>query len=169
MNIRIHDIISESIVDGPGFRYVIFSQGCKHHCKECFNPSTHDFKGGYLKDIDEILNEIKSNEELLRGVTFSGGDPFEQTKEFTELAKRIRQLNNNLDIWSYTGYTFEQIIKDPDKLNLLKQLDVLVDGRFDINLKDETLFFRGSSNQRIIDVQKSLKNNVIETLYFSKF
>lgn len=169
-SIRLADIIPESIVDGPGIRYVLFSQGCKHNCKGCFNPQTHPFNGGRLYDIDDIINEIKKN-PLLKGVTFSGGDPFEQADKFSLIAKELHNLE--LDVWSYTGYTFEYIVanigKNQNWHNLLANIDVLVDGKFEEDKKNILLRFRGSSNQRIIDVQKSLElNKIIELTEYEK-
>jgi anaerobic ribonucleoside-triphosphate reductase activating protein len=149
---RISGYVEESIVDGTGIRFVIFAQGCKHKCKGCHNPQTHDFNGGYEITIDEILEKIKAN-PMIDGVTFSGGDPMEQAKEFTILAKEIKKLG--LNIWCYTGYTFGHLIRHYTAHNgymeLLNEIDVLVDGKFVESLKDGTLAFRGSSNQMIID------------------
>lgn len=164
-SIRLAQIIPESIVDGPGIRYVLFSQGCKHNCKGCFNQQTHSFEGGKLYNINDIITEIKKN-PLLRGVTFSGGDPFEQAEKFSKLAKELHILG--LDIWSYTGYTFEHLISNVDKSNswhdLLTNIDVLVDGRFEEDKKNILLKFRGSSNQRIINVPKSLNQGCVVRL-----
>ncbi len=157
--LRIAGIIRESIVDGPGIRFVIFAQGCTHNCPGCHNPDTHDVNGGYNVSIDTIIEEIKKN-PLLSGVTFSGGDPFLQAKSFSELAKKIHELG--LNVISYTGYTIEQLInginKNPDWKNLLLQTDTLVDGPFILDRKSLSLKFMGSSNQRIIDPKKSLKS-----------
>lgn len=156
--LRLSGIINESIVDGPGLRFVIFAQGCPHHCDGCHNPQTFDPNGGYEEDIDEILKKIKSN-PLLQGVTFSGGEPFMQAKAFTSLAKKIHGMN--LNVMSYTGYLFENILKNPDFKELLQNIDILVDGPFIKEQKNLMLKFKGSENQRIIDVQKSLKKNEI--------
>lgn len=156
--INICSIKRESIVDGYGFRYVIFTQGCKHHCKGCFNPDTHSFDTKKLVDTNELLKEIKDN-HMIDGVTLSGGDPFEQSKNLIDFVQKIKK--ENLTIWAYTGYTFEELLIDFEKYRLLKEIDILVDGKFDINLKDETLVFRGSRNQRVIDVQKALQHNQI--------
>ena len=157
MEVRIAGIIPESLVNGIGMRRVIFAQGCKHHCKGCFNEHTHDFNGGEIVNCDDIVYDIKNN-PLLKGVTFSGGDPFEQIEAFSYLAEEIHKLG--LNVWSYTGYTFEEIL-GTDKEKLLKNIDVLVDGKFILELKSDKCKFRGSSNQRIIDVQESLKENKI--------
>lgn len=160
--IRLSGIAYESLVNGPGIRRVFFSQGCKHNCKGCFNPDTHDFHGGELCDMDELINDVKGN-PFIKGITFSGGDPFEQADKFAYMAKEFKQ--SNLNIWSYTGYKFEYIIKNIDKRDgwreLLYNIDVLVDGMFEEENKMDGLKFRGSTNQRIIDVKESLKNGSI--------
>ena len=142
MNLRIHGIIRQSTVDGIGIRYVIFCQGCPHHCKGCHNPETWNFQNGFDKDTEEILKEIKAD-PLLDGVTFSGGEPFLQETPLIELAKEIHKLN--LNIWCYTGFLYEQIKNS----ELTKNIDVLVDGKYIEELRTLT-GFRGSSNQRII-------------------
>ena len=163
--IRLSGIAYESLVNGPGIRRVFFSQGCRHNCKGCFNPDTHDFNGGEEKDIEELIKDTLSN-PMIKGVTFSGGDPFERAEEFSYMAKRFKE--NNLNIWSYTGYTFEEILKNMKKRkgfkDLLNNIDVLVDGRFIEEEMTEGLKYRGSKNQRIIDVQKSLKENKVVTI-----
>lgn len=155
--IRLAGIAYESLVNGPGIRRVLFSQGCKHNCKNCFNPSTHCFHGGKLMDMDEIIKDIKEN-PLLKGVTFSGGDPLEQAEHFAYIAKELKKYDIN--IWCYTGYTYEYIITHIDERkdwkDLLHNIDVLVDGKFEEERKNPSLKYRGSSNQRIIDVNKSL-------------
>ena len=149
---------SDSIVDGEGIRTVIWTQGCPHHCLGCQNPETWDEKGGALIEIDEVKEMIDelSNQD---GITFSGGDPFFQPKECAEIAKYARKKGYN--IWCYTGYTYETLLKlSKDKkeyMDFLKQIDVLVDGKFILDEKSYTCLFRGSTNQRIIDVNKSLK------------
>ena len=143
-------------------RRVFFSQGCKHNCEGCFNPDTHDFNGGELINIESLIKDVLDN-PMLRGVTFSGGDPFEQAEQFAYMAERFKK--NNLNIWCYTGYTFEYILDHrEDRIGwneLINNIDILVDGRFDISKKDENLKYRGSSNQRIIDVKKSLEDGKI--------
>jgi anaerobic ribonucleoside-triphosphate reductase activating protein len=164
--VRLSGIAYESLVNGPGIRRVLFSQGCKHNCPGCFNPDTHSFQGGKEYNCDEIIEDIKKN-PLLRGVTFSGGDPLEQADKFAYLAKRIKNLG--LNIWTYTGYTFEYILQHQHEragwADLLKHIDVLVDGRFQEENKSEYLKFRGSSNQRIIDVQRSLSSGRVVLFY----
>ncbi|MGL5634235.1 MAG: anaerobic ribonucleoside-triphosphate reductase activating protein [Sarcina sp.] len=159
--IRLSGIAYESLVNGIGMRRVFFAQGCKHNCEGCFNTDTHDFKGGELFEIDELVADMEGN-FLLKGVTFSGGDPMEQPEEFAYMAEQIKKLG--LNIWSYTGYVFEDILKDEKKKQLLEKIDVLVDGKFEINKKEEGLKFKGSSNQRIIDVKESLKTGEVVIL-----
>lgn len=153
MKIRLAGIIENSINNGEGIRKVIFAQGCKHHCKGCFNPSTHDFNGGYECDTDKIIERI-NNDYMIDGVTFSGGDPFEQAEAFAEIAKNI---NPELNIWCYTGYTLQEIIdkanEKPEWVDLLTHIDVLVDGKFEEDKKDRNLEFKGSSNQNIIQLR----------------
>ena len=164
MNIRLASPITyDCIVDGPGLRAVIWTQGCNHNCKGCHNPQTHDTCGGHIVDSLKIISEIYKL-RLHRGITLSGGEPFMQSEALLDVAKECKNLN--LDVWAYTGYTFEDLTdkKNPNyfnNINLLRNIDVLVDGRFIETKKDITLRFRGSSNQRIIDVKKSLENKRI--------
>ncbi len=161
--LRLAGVIRESIVDGPGLRMTIFTQGCPHNCEGCHNPQTHDFKGGYISHPENILKAI-DEDPLLRGVTFSGGEPFMQPEALAQLAEEIHK--RGLDVLTYTGFTFEQIIDSGDdrKLALLKQTDYLVDGKFVLALRSLELHFRGSSNQRIIDVKRSLEEGrAVET------
>ncbi|APM41056.1 anaerobic ribonucleoside-triphosphate reductase activating protein [Clostridium kluyveri] len=162
--VRLAGIAHESLVNGPGMRRVFFAQGCRHNCKGCFNPSTHCFNGGELKDINILIHDVKIN-PLIKGVTFSGGDPFEQAEAFAYMAHKIKELD--LNIWCYTGYTFEYILDNKDNKSwqeLLKNIDVLVDGKFEEDKKDNRLKFKGSRNQRIVDVKKSLQygNTIIK-------
>lgn len=164
-NIRLSGIAYESLVNGPGMRRVFFSQGCKHNCKGCFNPDTHDFNGGENRNMDELINDVIEN-PILRGVTFSGGDPWEQADKFAYMAEEFKK--HKLSVWSYTGYTFEYILEHKDErkgwAQLLNNIDVLVDGKFEEDKKEDGLKFRGSSNQRIIDVIESLKKGKVVTL-----
>lgn len=157
MRVRIAGIESESFVDGPGIRFTIFTQGCRHNCLECQNPQTHDFNGGHFRTLAEILDMIEEN-PLLDGVTLSGGDPMEQAEALVPLAREIKERGLNLVI--YTGYTYEQIIarqnEFPARLELLTFADMLVDGPFVLSQRCLSLKFRGSKNQRLIDVQSSL-------------
>ena len=147
---KIIKIIDGTSVDGPGLRTSIYFSGCSHHCPGCQNPQTWDINAGNDTDIEDVLKTVIDNDF---DVTFSGGDPLFQVEEVTELAKRIKQICKN--IWCYTGYTYEQILADSKLSQILPFIDVLVDGRFDINLRDISLRFRGSANQRLIDVHKS--------------
>lgn len=163
MEIRISGLVNDSIVDGPGFRYTVFTQGCKFNCPGCHNPHTHDVAGGRLIDIDEILCEVKQN-PLLSGVTISGGEPFLQIPETLELTKKVKALN--LDVIIYTGYRYEELIQmNNTKINnILKIADYLIDGRFMIEKRSLELNFKGSSNQRIIDLKKTyIESKLVET------
>lgn len=148
---RIAGIVRESIVDGPGLRFAIFSQGCPHDCKGCHNESTHDFDGGYDCERSRILEELDKN-PLLTGVTFTGGEPFCQPKEFYKLGVEIKA--RGLDIVAYSGYTLEELqemAKNDENIDkLLDIIDYLVDGPFLLEERDLTLEFRGSRNQRFI-------------------
>ncbi|HOL79081.1 MAG TPA: anaerobic ribonucleoside-triphosphate reductase activating protein [Clostridiales bacterium] len=163
--LRLAGVIRESIVDGPGWRFVVFAQGCPHRCKGCHNPQTHDFDGGYDTTVENIINEVKKN-PYLKGVTLSGGEPFCQAKPLAVLAKKAHELG--LDVITYTGYTYEELIEGTNEENgyieLLKETDILVDGRFILEEKTLELRFRGSRNQRVIDPKASLKEGrVVET------
>lgn len=151
-------IIEDTMVDGPGFRTSIYAAGCPHHCPGCHNPGSWDIANGTLMHTDEILSIILA--DPFADVTFSGGDPMFQPEGFTELAQAIKARSDKT-IWCYTGYTYEQLLTLPAQRRLLSCIDVLVDGRFVENLKDERLRFRGSSNQRIIDVQESLRQGKV--------
>ncbi len=162
MEIRISGTVSESIVDGPGLRYVVFTQGCPHNCEGCHNPQTHDFSGGKVVDTDELFEECTSD-PLNKGVTFSGGEPFCQPEALYELGKRFKERGYHL--MCYSGWTFEELLAKAQHeefvQKLLSILDVLVDGRFVLSRRTLSLPFRGSDNQRIIDVGQSLQKNII--------
>lgn len=158
MKLRIAGITKESVVDGPGIRYVIFAQGCLHNCKGCHNPNTHALDGGFLIELDEIYNDIIKN-RFIDGVTFSGGDPFVQVDVFAELSKRLKM--NDINIMCYTGYVYEEIIKVDKYKEFLNYIDILVDGRFILERKTLKKPYVGSDNQRIIDVKESLRENKI--------
>ncbi|MEF9972312.1 MAG: anaerobic ribonucleoside-triphosphate reductase activating protein [Clostridia bacterium] len=158
MNIRIAGVVNDSIVDGPGFRFTVFTQGCAHACPGCHNPETHDFAGGRDEDISVLLQQMADN-PLLDGLTLSGGDPFEQVTASTELAKGAKALG--LNVWTYSGYTFEQLIAQDKYRPLLEASDVLIDGPFILAQRTLELRFRGSKNQRLIDVQKTLESGVV--------
>lgn len=152
MNLRVAGLTKESIVDGPGFRYVIFAQGCNHKCKGCHNPDTHSMNAGYDIETDFLIKDIL-NSKYIDGVTFSGGEPFLQAEAFLIIAKALKQ--HNIHIISYTGYTLEQILDDnhSSRLALLDCIDILIDGPYIEKLRDIGLAYRGSKNQRIIDVK----------------
>lgn len=160
MKIRISGFELESIVDGEGIRFVIFTQGCPHHCKGCHNPETHDFKGGVEYDTSDIIKMIEEN-PLISGITISGGEPFCQSRACTELAREAHHMN--LNVWCYSGYPVEHLL-EMDR-SFLHEIDVLVDGKYSEHLRTLSLPFRGSSNQRIIDVQKSFKEGKTVLLY----
>ena len=153
MKIILSGLSEQSVVDGDGLRFTIFTQGCPHHCEGCHNPSTWSFDGGTEYDADEIVRKIQEN-PLLDGVTFSGGEPFMQIDALVYIAQKVHNLG--LNVWSYSGYTIEQILKDKKKKRLLENIDYLVDGPFVLKLRDLSLRFRGSSNQRIINVKSYL-------------
>ncbi len=152
------EIQTDSIVDGEGLRSVIWFQGCSHNCLGCHNPETHDFNAGIEKSIEDIKEEIRGL-EFQKGVTFSGGDPMMQIEALEELTRCVQECGMN--VWVYTGFTFEEVLelakKNEHYINALNNIDVLVDGKFVMDLKSFDVQFRGSSNQRIIDVRKSLE------------
>lgn len=159
IKLRTYGKVNDSIVDGPGLRYSIFTQGCLHHCVGCHNPKSHDIDGGYLEDIETFIDEIDNN-PLLDGVTISGGEPFLQPLPLIELITQLRQ--KNIHVMIYSGFTFEEILElGNSERKLLSLCDVLVDGQFVESLKSLSLIYKGSSNQRIINVQKSLKQKNI--------
>lgn len=155
--VRLSGIVKESIVDGPGIRLVVFAQGCGHRCPGCHNPDSHSFAGGTLMQIEDILKLLDRN-PLLDGITLSGGEPFDQAADFAELAERVKA--KGLHVMTYTGYTYEELTGEgavpEDRSRLLRASDILVDGRFELEQKSLLLKFRGSKNQRIIDVASSL-------------
>ena len=155
-------IVGDSIVDGPGIRTTIFSQGCPHHCPGCHNPETWAFGCGTQMEEEQIVQIVKSN-PLCRGVTFSGGEPFAQAAGFAKLAKLLKALG--YEVASYSGYTFEALLQGtPEQQELLHSIDILIDGPFVQAEKSLELAFRGSRNQRILDVPKSLAaQKAIET------
>lgn len=155
MRMSVSGVTGDSIVDGPGLRLTIFTQGCPHHCPGCHNPQTHDPNGGAWADTEDILAAAAEN-PLLDGITLSGGDPFLQPVPCLALAKGAHQLG--LNVWTYTGYTWEALWaeNDPEKLALLQETDVLIDGPFLLAERSLELKFKGSKNQRTIDVKRSL-------------
>lgn len=163
MKIRLAaDLQEDSIVDGNGIRTVIWTQGCSHNCPSCHNPSTHSFDGGELVDVEDVIERIEnlSNQD---GITFSGGDPMFQAKACSIIAKKIHELGMN--VWAYTGFTFEELLDKGNKeiLDFLSNIDVLIDGKFELSKKSLDIKFRGSTNQRVIDVPSSLElHKVVE-------
>lgn len=149
----------DSVVDGEGVRTVIWTQGCSHNCKGCHNPGTHDFKGGYEEDVEYIKEQLDSLEGQ-DGITLSGGDPLMQINACLDIAKHCQNIG--LNVWCYTGFTFEELLKmseiNKNLFELLENIDVLVDGKFILDQKSFDIAFRGSSNQRIIDCKESIKN-----------
>lgn len=152
--LRVAGIEPESIVDGPGIRFTVFVQGCPHNCPGCHNPQTHPFEGGQETDIEEIFARFKGN-PLLKGITFSGGEPFCQAEPLYRLAQLVHAACK--DVVVYTGYTYEELAasEDPAVKALLKETDLLIDGPFILGEKNLDLLFRGSENQRLIDMEKT--------------
>ena len=150
---RIANTVSDSIVDGPGLRFTVFTQGCPHRCPGCHNPGTHDPAGGREVSVAELAAELSGN-PLTDGLTLSGGEPFCQAAECAALARIARE--RGLNVWAYTGYTYKRLLAGevPDALALLEQVDVLVDGPFVEAEKSYAALFRGSANQRLIDVPR---------------
>lgn len=148
----------DSFVDGPGVRMVIWTQGCRHHCFNCHNPQTWDMEGGTLYPVEQLQKQILAS-ELQSGLTLSGGEPFLQVEPLLDIVKTAKE--KKLNIWAYSGFTYEELLADAQKKKLLIELDVLVDGKFVNDLKDYRLVFKGSRNQRIIDVQKSLQSGEV--------
>lgn len=162
MEIRIAGTVEDSIVDGPGLRFVVFTQGCPHHCDGCHNPETHDFAGGKVTTTDALFEQCMEN-PLCSGVTFSGGEPFCQAEALYELGSRFKSAGKHL--MCYSGWTFEELLakaqREESVGKLLSIADVIVDGKFDISKRSLSLQYRGSSNQRLINVQESLKTGTM--------
>ncbi|NCC07525.1 MAG: anaerobic ribonucleoside-triphosphate reductase activating protein [Clostridia bacterium] len=152
--INIAGIIEDSIVDGPGIRVTIFAQGCPRRCEGCHNPQSHAFGTGTDMTVQQLYDAVKHN-PLASGITLSGGEPFSQAEGFAELAELLKK--DGYEVASYSGYTFEELLAGTDaQKKLLQSLDVLVDGEFVLSKRNLDLRFRGSKNQRILDVPKSL-------------
>lgn len=153
---RIASTIQDSIVDGPGLRFVVFAQGCPHHCPGCHNPATHEFAEGRETSADELIAALFSN-PLTDGLTISGGEPFSQAPDCAKLASAAHE--KGLNVWAYSGWTLEELLEraktDEGTGALLGELDVLVDGRFELECRSLTLRWRGSANQRVLDMKKS--------------
>ena len=160
MQLRIAGIEPESIVDGPGYRFAIFVQGCPHACPQCHNPETHDFDGGKAVDTEEIIAHLGKN-PLVRGLTLSGGEPMLKAEALCRIAQAARERGMN--VWCYTGFTYEQLMEadDPDQQRLLGLVDVLVDGPYIAARRSLDLLFRGSANQRLIDMNKTRKTGAV--------
>ena len=156
--LSILDIVEDTMVDGPGFRTTIYCAGCPNHCPGCHNPQSWDINNGHLVSTDDIMKVIEA--DPFANVTFSGGDPMFQPEGFTELAEAIRQRTKKT-IWCYTGFRYEDLLSHPARRRLLELVDVLVDGPYIERLRSEELIFRGSSNQRLIDVPASLREDTI--------
>lgn len=150
--LRVAGIVKESVVDGPGLRFVIFTQGCPHRCIDCHNPNTHDVAGGYEVSITKLLNSINTT-KLIAGVTFSGGEPFIQAATCAKLAQLIKQSERKLNIVAYSGYYYAELLtmakKDSTINDFLQLIDILIDGPYDVTQKNLNLPFRGSDNQNI--------------------
>lgn len=164
IRLAVDKIQRDSIVDGEGIRCVIWTQGCIHKCPGCHNPETHSFRGGISVDVEVIKQKIKELEGQ-DGITFSGGDPMEQAEACAEISEYCKGLG--LNVWCYTGYTFEELLKKSEYISsirdFLNNIDILVDGKFVLAEKSYDVIFRGSKNQRLIDVKKSLeKEQVVE-------
>lgn len=171
MSFRVADIVKDSIVDGEGYRYVIFFQGCNHNCYGCHNPQTHSFDGGIELCDNDILTDLeKCNKAGLMDITLSGGDPFFQAGSILSLVKKLKEKDYN--IWAYTGFTFDEFLNfinkkgcdkriTADMIELLNYIDVVVDGPFILSKRSVETEFTGSTNQRLVDVHKSLLENKV--------
>ena len=163
---RIAGILHESIVDGPGVRFVVFTQGCLHQCRGCHNPNTWDQNGGYEISVRVLMKEIHKSPKSVKGVTISGGEPFLQPKETADFAERVHSIG--FSVVTYTGYVYEQLLvrarMEGEIQRLLDETDILVDGPFIEQQKDISLRFRGSSNQRVIDMNETRRTGEIELL-----
>lgn len=157
MLIRIAGLVNDSIVDGPGIRLAVFTQGCPHNCDGCHNPETHDFGGGKIIDTAEIIKMMEEN-PLLDGITLTGGEPFCQTDACAELARAAHRLGRN--VWAYSGWTYEQLVKGCYYLRLLNEIDVLIDGPYIQKLRTLDLPWRGSRNQRLIRIRGMVDEEV---------
>ncbi|MBQ1270930.1 MAG: anaerobic ribonucleoside-triphosphate reductase activating protein [Clostridia bacterium] len=158
-DIRINGIVSESITDGPGIRYTVFTQGCAHNCPGCHNPETHDYNGGSFKSTEEMLEAIR-RDPMITGVTLSGGEPFDQADKLLEFAKAVKEMK--LELAAYTGYVYEKLLSEGgSRGELLRLLDVVIDGPFIMDQRNLDIRFKGSENQRIIDVPASLSRGEV--------
>ena len=160
--LKLSNFVTDSIVDGPGIRATVFCQGCPHHCEGCHNPQTWPFEGGTEMPVEEIFAQIQKN-PLCRGVTFSGGEPFAQAEGYAKLGRLLKAAG--YEVAAYTGYAFEQLQKGTTaQRELLETVDILIDGPFVLSERSLELSFRGSRNQRILDVPQSLlEGRAVET------
>lgn len=165
--IRLAGVVQDSIVDGYGIRMSIFAQGCPHNCKGCHNPQSHSFTGGYEEKISSLYEKCSTN-PLLKGITLSGGEPFCQAEAFIPLCKAVKKIG--MDVWAYTGYTYEALVANvvPYGKELLSLVDVLVDGPFVEGSLNLLLWYRGSENQRVIDVKKTIESGNISEIIFDE-
>ena len=159
---RIAGLVQDSIVDGPGFRFTVFTQGCPHNCEGCHNPDTHDPDGGREMTVKQVIDAMLSN-PMTDGLTLSGGDPFVQAADCAEIAKAAHA--NGLNVWTYTGWTYEKLLslseQDEGIKALLSETDVLVDGPFVLSQKSYDVPWRGSKNQRLIDMKAALESGKV--------
>ena len=155
--LRVLHVVEGTSVDGPGLRTSIYLAGCSHHCPGCHNPESWEMNGGEERTLDELMDIIAYNEAP---VTFSGGDPLAQAQPLALLINRIKQ-ELGYNVWCYTGYTWQQVMQQPQLMAVVRQLDVLVDSPFLLAERDTKLRFRGSRNQRLIDVQATLSQGHI--------
>ena len=164
MKIRLAgEMTTDSIVDGEGIRSVIWTQGCIHNCPGCHNPETHSFEKGVLREISDVCDEI-SKLEFQDGITLSGGDPMYEGNRHVvlDICQKVKAMYPTKDIWMWTGYTYEEIHQDSLMTTILSYVDVLVDGRYMKELRDISIPWRGSTNQRVIDVKKSSVDNIVK-------
>lgn len=166
MKIVVLDIIEDTVVDGPGFRTTVYASGCRHRCPGCHNPESWDMAHGQEMGIGELASRLLS--DPFSNITFSGGDPLEQVDAFTELARLIR-AESKKNIWCYTGYRFEEVCRSRKLSQILPYIDVLVDGRYNQQLRDTSLLFRGSSNQRLVDVAASFEKGKVSLFEYAPY
>ena len=162
LSVPVMGIVEDSVVDGEGLRLALFVQGCPHHCNGCHNPQSWALKKDNMKSLFEIYELVRDN-PLCDGITFSGGEPFLYAKELLPLAKAVHALGK--DVWSFSGWTYEELMEREDARQLLENIDILVDGPFELDKRDLGLMFRGSWNQRVIDVPKTRKTGTVIQLY----
>lgn len=161
--IRMYGTVEDSIVDGPGLRFSVFVQGCPHHCPGCHNPESWSSEGGYEQTLDSLVQEIKAA-KLTQGITLTGGEPFDQARQLAYVVAKLKEYKPTLSIWAYSGYTYEELLADTHEQGvkeLLDLCDVLVDGPFQEELNSYELIWKGSSNQRVIDLDKTRSSNEI--------